>query len=234
MPLRSTKDARTRHAEQTHASILRAAIAEFSRGGVAGARTDKIARAAGVNKALLYYYFKDKQALYAAVLEYAFGNVYSKLMGILDSDRPPGERILGYAATHFDALAENPRLCRVLYSEMTRMGGAGHPRLDVVARYRKQLVAKLQSVLREGIASGEFRPVDPMHFTLSMAAVNVFYFVSAPMFKAITGLDPFAPERIAARRAAVLDLISHALFTSPVKDTNTNGRRKARKREDVS
>ena len=48
---------------------------EFSREGVAGARTDAIARAAGVNKALLYYYFKDKETLYGAVLDQVFGGL---------------------------------------------------------------------------------------------------------------------------------------------------------------
>ena len=232
MLLRSARDAKSRNAEQTRAAILRAAIAEFSRDGVAGARTDRIARAAHVNKALLYYYFKDKQALYGAVLEHAFGNVYSKLMDILESDRPPGEKVLDYAGAHFDALAGSPRLCRVLYNEMTR-GGGGQHRLAVLAKYRKKLVARLHDVLLAGIAAGEFRPVDPMNFVLSIAAVNVFYFVSAPMFKAITGLDPFTPARIAARRAAVLDLISYALLATPVGNTTTNGRRKAPKKEDV-
>jgi len=226
MPVKHTK---SRNAEQAKDAILRAAIAEFSREGVAGARTDQIARSAGVNKALLYYYFKDKQALYGAVLEHAFGRVYQKLMGILDAKLTPGERILGYAATHFDSLAENPPLCRVIYNEMTRTGEQQH--LEVVARYRKQLVARLQAVLREGIASGEFRAVDPMNFGISMAAANVFYFVSAPMFKAITGMDPFTPARIAARKAAVLDLIEHALFAHPTGKPSANGNKRARKRE---
>src|SRR5581483_9192968 len=122
MAIKRTKSPKSRNAEQAKDAILRAAIAEFSREGVAGARTDQIARSAGVNKALLYYYLKDKQALYGAVLEHAFGRVYQKLMGVLDSKLTPGERILAYAATHFDSLAENPPLCRVIYNEMTRTG----------------------------------------------------------------------------------------------------------------
>jgi len=55
--------------EQSRAAILKAAVAEFAREGVAGARTDSIARSAGLNKALLYYYFKDKEGLYQAVLD---------------------------------------------------------------------------------------------------------------------------------------------------------------------
>ena len=57
---------------ESRAAILEAAVAEFADDGIAGARTDAIARAAGVNKALLYYYFKDKEALYGAVLDRVF------------------------------------------------------------------------------------------------------------------------------------------------------------------
>lgn len=58
-----------RRPQESRAAILEAAVAEFANEGIAGARTDAIARAAKVNKALLYYYFKDKEALYGAVLD---------------------------------------------------------------------------------------------------------------------------------------------------------------------
>src|SRR5437588_316888 len=61
-----------RRPQQTRAAILQAAIQEFAHHGIAGARTDAIARSAGVNKALLYYYFKDKQTLYGAAMDHAF------------------------------------------------------------------------------------------------------------------------------------------------------------------
>ena len=72
--------------------------------------------------------------------------------------------------------------------------------------------SKLGEVIRAGSASGEFRPVDPVQFVPSMVALVVFYFTSAPLMKTVTGLDPLSPERIAARRAAVLDFVSAALF----------------------
>ena len=59
----------TERADQTRARILDAAIRQFSENGLAGARTERIAEAAGVNKALLYYYFISKEALYAAAIE---------------------------------------------------------------------------------------------------------------------------------------------------------------------
>ena len=228
MPI-AVRGRRERNAEQTREAILKAAIAEFSREGVAGARTDQIARAARVNKALLYYYFHDKDSLYGAVLDHVFGTIYPRLAAILDSELPPREKILGYVGAHFDALAQSPAFCRVVHNEMVRAGRGGSPHVVKMGkRYLARLVARLQEVLRKGAAEGAFRPVDPIQFAVSIAALNVFYFVAAPMLRAVTGLEPFTPARIAARRAAVLDQVAHALFVPGGRDAGTAPRRRRR------
>src|ERR1700726_2892018 len=66
--------------EESRAAILKAAVTEFAEHGIAGARTDAIARAAHVNKALLYYYFEDKEALYEAVLDQVFSGLRARVM----------------------------------------------------------------------------------------------------------------------------------------------------------
>src|ERR1700675_1048378 len=91
--------------EQSRASILKAAINEFAEHGIAGARTDAIARAARVNKALLYYYFKDKEAIYQAVLDQVFEGLVAHLGEVFSRDLPPREKILAYAGAHFDYVA---------------------------------------------------------------------------------------------------------------------------------
>jgi hypothetical protein len=70
----------------------------------------------------------------------------------------------------------------------------------------------VSQVLQEGIARGQFRPVKPEHFVPSIVAMIVFYFSSAPMMQRIVGFNPLAPQRVAERRAAVLDFVSAALF----------------------
>src|SRR5215468_924624 len=82
--------------EESRAAILKAAVQEFAREGVAGARTDAIALSAGVNKALLYYYFKDKEALYQAVLDDVFSGVRAAIHEALSKDLPPRERLAAY------------------------------------------------------------------------------------------------------------------------------------------
>ncbi len=87
------------------------------------------------------------------------------------------------------------------------------PHLERIAKqYFRPVFGGLAAVLRDGQGKGEFRGVDPMHFIPSMIAMIVFYFTNAPVMRMVTGRDPFSPEFLAQRRAAVLDFISAALF----------------------
>lgn len=197
--------------EESRAAILQAAIREFARGGVSGARTDAIAKAAKVNKALLYYYFRDKDALYGAALEQVFRERDAFLMPILRENSPPGEKLLRYVGAFFDFLASHPEYREMVQREMFNMPRRPQA-LRVVKSHMKPMFEELLKVFRDGIERGVFRQVDPMQFIPSMAAVVVHYFGSAPFMKMMTNQDPLSPERLAARRAAVLDFVSAALF----------------------
>jgi AcrR family transcriptional regulator len=87
----------TERAEQARARILDAAVREFSENGLAGARTEQIAEAAGVNKALLYYYFKGKDALYAAALESVAQRVVASSLAAMT--RPVSKWFISRSAT---------------------------------------------------------------------------------------------------------------------------------------
>jgi AcrR family transcriptional regulator len=91
-------------ADQTKARILDAAVNEFSVNGLAGARTEQIAEAAGVNKALLYYYFQSKQALYDAALESVAARVVTSSMAAIEANCSAGERLVQFALNHFDRI----------------------------------------------------------------------------------------------------------------------------------
>ncbi len=200
--------------EESRAAILKAAVAEFAEHGIAGARTDAIARAAHVNKALLYYYFKDKDALYEAVLDHVFNGLRACVMPVLESDLPPRQKMLEYLGAYFDYIAANPRFPRVVQSEWMR-SGEGTARMQQVAQeYFRPIFEKVAEVLREGIRAGEFRALNPLDFLPSVAAIIVFYFSAAPLMKTLMKLDPLSEERIRERRAFVLDFVSTALFKS--------------------
>ncbi|MGD0601272.1 MAG: TetR/AcrR family transcriptional regulator [Terriglobales bacterium] len=199
--------------EESRAAILKAAVAEFAEHGIAGARTDAIARAAHVNKALLYYYFKDKDALYEAVLDHVFSGMRARVMPVLESNLPPRQKMLEYLGAYFDYIAANPRFPRVVQGEWMRSGAKGSARMQRVAKkYFRPIFERLAEVLREGIEEGEFRAVNAMDFVPSVVGVIIFYFSAAPLMKTLMKVDPLSEERIRERRAFVLDFISEALF----------------------
>lgn len=199
--------------EESRAAILQAAAREFAEHGVAGARTDAIARAARVNKALLYYYFKDKDTLYGAVLDQAFSGLKNAVFAVLDSGLPPSEKILAYVGAYFDFIASNALYPRLMQREMMRAREGQSSHIEkVIKNYIQPIFVRVSEVMREGVSKGEFRPVNPAHFVPSIVGIIVFYFSSAPVMQKIVGFNPLTPERIAERRAAVLDFISAALF----------------------
>ena len=197
--------------DASKAAILQAAIREFAREGVAGARTDAIARAAKVNKALLYYYFRDKEALYGAALDYVFQQRSNLLMPVLREDVAPGEKILRYAGALFDYFAAYPMHREMLQREILTVPRHTHVK-RLMRLYFRPLFDELLKAMEEGMAAGTFRRVDPMQFILSMGAVIVQYFASAPFLRLFSEGDPLSPERLGARRAAMLDFIAAALF----------------------
>ncbi len=199
--------------EESRAAILQAAAKEFSEFGIAGARTDAIAREARVNKALLYYYFKDKETLYGAVLDDAFSGMRSRVFQVLDSDLPPREKIMAYVGAYFDFIASSQIYPKLMQREMMRAREGRSEHIDrLVKTYFRPIYQRVGELLNKGIEEGEFRRVDPIHFIPSMVAMIVFYFSSAPVMQRIVHFNPLTPRRIAERRAAVLDFISAALF----------------------
>ncbi len=198
--------------EESRAAILQAAVCEFAAHGIAGARMDAIAKTAHVNKALLYYYFQDKDALYEAVLDHVFSGLRARVVPVLDSDLPPRQKMLEYLGTYFDYIAANPQFPRVVQAEWMRSGAESAAMQRVAREYFRPIYGKLAEVLREGAEAGEFRVVNPMDFLPSVVAMIVFYFGAAPLMKMLMKVDPLSAERIQERRSFVIDFISAGLF----------------------
>jgi len=217
--------ARQDRADQTRASILRAAIKEFSENGLAGARTDAIADSAKVNKALIYYYFKSKHGLYTAAFEEIAGAVVERTMAALDPKYSAGERLLRAALNHFDRIMTQREFQNLLQQEMVRLrrGERGEVPL-LVKKVFKPLLMKIEESVREGIRTDELCEVDSLQVVYSMFGQNVFYFLSAPMMQLALPFDPFSAAALEARRRAAVQFLGQALFTD-----RANGAKLARR-----
>lgn len=216
LPKSKPNSPRARNAEASRSAILEHAIAEFATQGVAGARTAAIAEAAGVNKALLYYYFKDKGSLYSAALQEVFSGLVEDVMPLLESSLSPGEKLLRFARVHFEYLVNHPNYPRLIQQELSRARTTGEPSSDFraisMAHFLPLQRAGLKAV-EEGIACGEFRKVEGTGALSAMLATNVFYFLSAPIMRMMRGVNPFSPECIRGHIANSLDFIGASLFT---------------------
>jgi TetR/AcrR family transcriptional regulator len=202
--------------EATRAAILRAATAAFAELGEAGARTDAIARAAGVNKALLHYHFGSKEELYAAVLDEHFSSLTSTVLARLNGPGSAGERLLRHFLAHFDHLAHSGTYAQLMGQEMMRFRTGQPSRINRMVQVCFGPIHRaLTTVLEEGIASGELRQLSPSHAILSLTGANVFYFISAPFFREISGKDPRDPDMLARQRTHLLEFAAAALFADP-------------------
>jgi len=208
----NSKSSRHRDGAETRASILKAAECIYAENGLAGARTDAIAAAAGVNKALLYYYFKSKEGLYQAVIGSQLRDFRRQAEEVLSTKGPAGPILLRYVSDHIDFIAKHPCYPRIFQ----RMLMEGDRTLARMAReHSVPLMRKLGALLARGMRAGEFRPLDREHTIVSIAGLTGHYFNVAPAIRAITGKDPYSKSNLAKRKAEVLSFIRYALFRNP-------------------
>jgi TetR/AcrR family transcriptional regulator len=201
-------------ADQTRARILDAAIREFSENGLAGARTEQIAEEAGVNKALLYYYFKSKEDLYSAALDFVFEEVRASSVATLEAEASVGERFLQIVLDNFDRSYSHPSMRSLMQQEMVRLHQGEENRLAPMAEnFFRPLWMMMDKLLEEGITAGELVPVDPSQMRYAALGANVFYFLSAPLIRLALGVDPLERSELVRRRKAAIEYLGQTIFT---------------------
>ena len=198
--------------KESCAAILASAERVFARDGLAGARTDSIAAEAGVNKALLYYYFKSKDRLYEAVVEEHFREFNRQALGLLRSPGPAGEVLLRYVSLHFDFISA--RLQSAPLFQQFMMNGGRKVKL-LVSKYFKPRSDAVGKLLERGMRAGEFRRMDRFHTSVSIVSIIVFYFSAAQMLQLLGHSDAYSTKNLKLRKAEILDFIRHAVFANP-------------------
>ena len=209
----STHESAVDRSAETRDRILDAAVREFSENGLAGARTEQIAAAAGVNKALLYYYYESKDKLYAAALEMVSARVRDRSMAVFLREASAGERMLRAALDHFDRILTQREFQSLMQQEMMRLHRGEEGQLPIlVKRVFGPLYAMLQSMVREGVESGELIEAEWLQMMLATLGGNVFYFLSAPVLRLVVAYEPFDREVLRARRVSLVEFLGQAIF----------------------
>jgi AcrR family transcriptional regulator len=158
--------------------ILAAAADEFAAVGFAGARVDRIARRARVNKAMLYYHFRSKQGLYAALLRRTFSEAAARIRAIAAADLPPPDKIDQVIAGIAAFVKEHDHFPAIMMREIAE-GGA---HLDAATLAALAAVPReVGAIVQEGVKRRLFRPVDPIAAYFTMFPPIVFYLAGAPI-----------------------------------------------------
>ena len=212
-------------ADQTRARILEAAVREFSENGLAGARTEQIAEAAGVNKALLYYYFEGKEALYQAALEATAERVVASSLAAIDRGGSAGERLVHFALNHFDRIHSQRPFQSLMQQEMIRLHRGEENALEpLVEKVFRPMMPRMFELFAEGKRSGELIEVDEWQLMYAALGANVFYFLSAPVMRIITGKNPLEPSAMEARRKAAVEYLGQTIFVDRKHGAEVAGR----------
>lgn len=197
---------------QTQERILEAARLVFARSGTSGARTQEIADEAGVNKALIHYYFRTKDALAEAVFTRELATLVQPVVRTLASATPLDEKVRTVVGLYLDKLTAFPQLPGYVMAEMHF-----HPeRLDdlfaAVIGSRPEtatgpVFGTLQAQIAEATAAGTMRAISPHQFVVNLISLCVFPFAARPLLTRVVGGNQDFDALIAERRDTLADFI---------------------------
>lgn len=195
--------------EDTEKLILEAACRVFIRRGTAGARMQEIAREAGVNQALLHYYFRSKERLSVAVFGLVAGKLFPALIQVLGSDASLEEKVESLIGLYLENLSRSPFIPGYLLSEMHH-----HPdRLPQLlksalgadaAQILGNVLGKLQSQINAEVKAGRMSPITPQAFAVNLISLCIFPFAARPMLSFMFGMDDAAFADFIERRKKTL------------------------------
>ena len=179
--------ARPQKDKTTEARILDAAKKIFVAKGMSGARMQDIADEAGINKALLHYYFRNKEKLFEVIFMEAANKLFPRINRIFSSDQPLFEKIENFCEEYITVVMENPYLPLFVLNEINQ-----HPEhfLEKIwtGKSKPDPQKFLDQIERE-IKKGRIKRVSPLHLLMNLISMTIFPFVSKPMFQRNLGLD---------------------------------------------
>ncbi len=195
--------ARTQDPERVRRNILEVATREFAAKGYSGARVDEIAAKTATSKRMIYYYFRDKEGLFVAVLEEAYADIRRIERDLDLGDLPPVDALRRLAEFTFDYQNAHPDFVRLVMVE--NIHNAVH--LDRSRRIQSlnvSVIDVLRSVYRRGVAEGVFREgLDVIDLHMTISALSFFNVANRATFSKIFKVDMQSPESLAERRRQV-------------------------------
>ena len=203
-------------APDTRERILDAAKAAFHERGTSGARMQEIADAAGINKALIHYYFQNKDPLAAAVFQRALRTLVQPVLHTLASDRPLDDKVRTVIGMYLDHLSDLPQMPGYILAEMhfhperlselmTSITGSDPQEMA------SRVFARLGAQIDEAVAAGEMAPLSPHQFMVNLVALCVFPFAARPLLSFVIGGSDVFDTMIDERRESLTQFFLRGL-----------------------
>lgn len=195
--------------KNTEEEILEAAKNIFQTKGMMGARMQEIADKAGINKAMLHYYYRSKQLLFEAVFKNAFSLLAPQLNAILNDDSTVEEKIKNFTNNYISFIYKHPYLPNFVIQELNRNPGfiekiqrsSAFPSLD-----------KFNAEVQKEVEAGILKPIDGKQLFVHIISLNIFPFVATPLIKGLLKLsDDNFKEMMEERKTEVSEFIINSI-----------------------
>lgn len=187
----------TKRDDTTEERIINAARKVFLKEGMAGARMQDIADEAGINKAMLHYYFRSKEKLFEKIFAELSRNFFPKLVLIFESDEPLFKKIERFVVEYIEQMKQTPYLPIFILNEVNRQPDAFLKRM---LGNKKPPVHKFFSSVEAEIKKGIIKPISPPQLLLNIISLCIFPFMARPMFQLIANVDKTTFDKILEQR----------------------------------
>ena len=165
--------------DTTEEKILAAARKVFTTKGMAGARMQDIADEAGINKAMLHYYFRDKDKLFEVIFLEEANKFFPKINIIFESDAPLFEKITLFVNEYIDEMVENPYLPWFIMNEANRDADQFFAKVWAITKHPRPM--KFLEQIEKEVKKGTIKRVHPLHLLLNLLSMTIFPFIAKPM-----------------------------------------------------
>jgi TetR/AcrR family transcriptional regulator len=206
----------------TRDKILIAAESIFLEKGKNGTSMQMIAAEAGVNKAMLFYYFSNKDLLYKAVLKSKFSQMLESIASVLDSFEEPQFKLDDFIETYFRFFKENPEIPRMIIREiLAREKDAKELITEIKNGAPISMPDAIVDYIETGKNEGVFRDVDAKQTLISIVGMALMYFIGKPFFEVVLELDSNKEASfLQQREKSVIDLLKYGILKRSEQDEN--------------
>lgn len=202
----------TEQEKSTEEIIFDAAQKVFVLKGFDGARMQEIAEEAGINKALLHYYYRTKEKLFRAIFERVLSYVIPKVLAFVESDEPIFSKIEFFVNTYIELLLKNPYIPNFIINELNRNPDNIAEMLGGIM-VKNDAFKKISTMINQEIEKGTIRPIPPDQLIVNMISLCIFPFAARPILQGIIFKNDKVKyqEFLVSRKNEVTSFIIHSI-----------------------